>query len=140
MHKSKDSQIAEAHQLTIKEKMDSVTLLTPHQEGAEGDQDYVAPGTATEREICRIWAEVLGIERVGVHDDFFDLGGHSLLAASIGSHIRDIFEVELKLEVFFEDRTIAALAERIETLAGLRKSERTESEICRDDGEEFGEI
>jgi amino acid adenylation domain-containing protein len=94
---------------TANGKVDSQALPEPHQERAEGDQDYVAPGTATEKEICRIWAEVLGIERVGVHDDFFDLGGHSLLVLRAITAINECLGSDLMPVALFEHPTVAGL-------------------------------
>ena len=68
---------------------------------------YVAPGTDAERAVAEIWQEVLGLDRVGVHDDFFALGGHSLAAVQIGAKIRGRFGVELNLRGFFDSPTVA---------------------------------
>jgi surfactin family lipopeptide synthetase A len=75
---------------------------------------YVAPRTAIEESLSQIWAELLEVERVGVHDSFFDLGGHSLLTTRLVSRIRDAFQLEVPLQTFFEDPTVAGLAESIE--------------------------
>ncbi len=64
--------------------------------------------------LADLWTEVLKVERVSRHDDFFALGGHSLLATRLLARIRDTFETELPLRVVFEDRTLAALARRVE--------------------------
>jgi acyl transferase domain-containing protein len=72
---------------------------------------YVDPETETERRIAAIWKELLGIERVGVHDDFFDLGGHSLLLTRLITRLRETFDVDLPLERAFQCSTIATLAD-----------------------------
>ncbi|WP_437758150.1 amino acid adenylation domain-containing protein [Sorangium sp. So ce1389] len=73
-------------------------------------QEHVAPATDDERRLARIWAEVLGVGRVGATDDFFELGGHSLRATQVASRIRDAFAIELPLRCLFEARTVRSLA------------------------------
>ncbi|MEI2581573.1 phosphopantetheine-binding protein [Scytonema sp. PRP1] len=79
---------------------------------------YVAPQTAVEQVLVKIWAEVLGVKRVGIDDNFFTLGGHSLLATQLVSRVRDAFKVELPLRSVFEAPTIAELSKVVESLKG----------------------
>jgi acyl carrier protein len=78
-----------------------------------------------EEDLARIWAEVLGLEQVGVHDNFFELGGHSLLATQIASRVRELYDVEVPLRSLFESPTIAQLAALI-TEAMLESVEEEE--------------
>jgi amino acid adenylation domain-containing protein/FkbH-like protein len=73
----------------------------------------VAPRTPTEERMADIWMDVLNLDRVGVHDNFFDLGGHSLLATQLLSRVHDVFDVRPSLRTIFETPTIAAFAETI---------------------------
>lgn len=77
---------------------------------------YVAPRNETEQQIAERWQDLLGLETVGIHDDFFALGGHSLLATQVVSQMRNVFKVELPLRTLFENPTIAQLAECVETM------------------------
>jgi amino acid adenylation domain-containing protein len=76
-------------------------------------QAYVAPSTAAELVIAGIWQEFLGIDRIGVHDDFSELGGHSLLATRVMARLREVLEVELPVRALFEAPTVSELAERV---------------------------
>jgi acyl transferase domain-containing protein len=75
---------------------------------------YVAPRNELEEHLAGAVQSVLGIERVGVHDNFFDLGGHSLLATQLASRLRELFQMEIALRIIFERPTAAGLAEYIE--------------------------
>jgi hypothetical protein len=74
--------------------------------------EYVAPRTPLEEGLAEIWQELLGVERVGVNDDFFALGGHSLLATQAVIRIRNAF-AEIPLHSLFNAPTVAGLAEAI---------------------------
>jgi acyl carrier protein len=71
---------------------------------------YVAPGTPVENDLTQIWAEVLSLDQVGIHDNFFDLGGHSLLATQVISRIINTFKVELPIKSLFKSPTVADMA------------------------------
>jgi amino acid adenylation domain-containing protein len=95
-------------------KVDRRALLARDRTRPELGKAFVAPLTPTEEVLSDIWAQVLDIERVGIHDNFFDLGGHSILATQVVSRIREAFHVELPLRRLFEVPTVAGLAESIE--------------------------
>ena len=77
---------------------------------------FVAPGTETERAVAVLWREVLGAERVGLHDDFFDNGGHSLSATRLLARIRAQFDVCPNLAQFFDAPTLVSVAHHIDAL------------------------
>jgi amino acid adenylation domain-containing protein len=95
-------------------KVDRGALPAPEVAAAEA---YVAPRTPAEAAVCDIWAQVLGVERVGVEDDFFDLGGHSLRATQIMARVRQALGAELSPFAVFDLRTPAALAREAERAA-----------------------
>ena len=98
--------------LTPNGKVDRRALPAPGVEREEG-QEWVAPRNETEALIAGLWAEVLGVDRVGAEDDFFKLGGHSLLATQLMSRIRDTFEIEVGFARFFKAPTVAGVAAAI---------------------------
>ncbi|HSG40711.1 MAG TPA: HAD-IIIC family phosphatase, partial [Thermoanaerobaculia bacterium] len=81
---------------------------------AEPERAFVAPRTPIEELLAEIWADLLGTDRVGVHDSFFRLGGHSLLGTVLLSRVRDAFDVEVPLFTLFESPTLGGLAGKIE--------------------------
>ncbi|MEW6367291.1 MAG: non-ribosomal peptide synthase/polyketide synthase [Acidobacteriota bacterium] len=96
--------------LTSSGKVDRRALPEPAQGPEDGDGSYVAPRTPDEELLAGIWQDVLGLDRVGVHDNFFDRGGHSLLATQVISRARTACQRELPLRILFETPTIAGLA------------------------------
>ena len=97
-------------------QVDRAALPAPSERGEGGA--YVAPRSPVEQVLAGIWEEVLGLQRVGVEDDFFALGGHSLIAAQVTSRVLQAFSVELSLRVLFERPTVAAMAAEVERLRG----------------------
>jgi NRPS condensation-like uncharacterized protein/acyl carrier protein len=99
--------------LTANGKIDRKALPEPGTERPELERLFTSPRTLLERTLAEIWAEVLRVEGIGIHDDFFDLGGHSLLATQVISRIRSVFGLNLPLRALFEQPTVAGLAEQI---------------------------
>ncbi|HWY22625.1 MAG TPA: amino acid adenylation domain-containing protein [Candidatus Acidoferrum sp.] len=94
--------------LTPAGKVDVRALPTPEQ--AQRRESYVAAKTETEKFLERLWSEVLQVERVGIHDNFFEMGGHSLLVMQVISRLRERLGRDTPLRVLFESPTIAELA------------------------------
>ncbi|HEX8872059.1 MAG TPA: amino acid adenylation domain-containing protein, partial [Candidatus Acidoferrum sp.] len=97
-------------------KVDRKNLPAPEYRRPELEGEYEQARTPAEEVMAGIWAEVLKLDQVGVHDDFFALGGHSLLATQVVSRVRQAFQVELPLRALFEAPTVAGLTEKAETL------------------------
>jgi amino acid adenylation domain-containing protein len=104
----------DAMPLTPNGKVDRKALPIPDQGRPDTGVTYIAPRTPAEEAMAKIWAELLHVETVGIHDDYFDLGGHSLLGTQLISRIRDTFQVELPLRTLFEEPTVAGLVQSIE--------------------------
>jgi acyl carrier protein len=99
---------------TLNGKLDRGALPTPNKSRPELEPSFVAPRTPVEDLLAEIWAKVLKVERVGIHDNFFDLGGHSLKATQVISRVREALRLDLSLRVLFEAPTVAELASRVE--------------------------
>ncbi|HEY9829956.1 MAG TPA: amino acid adenylation domain-containing protein [Stenomitos sp.] len=128
----------EALPLTPNRKVDRKALPVPNQIRPDIEEPFVAPRTAIEQQLADIWQQVLGLEKVGIYDNFLDLGGHSLLATQIISRIREAFRIEVPLDSLLEEPTIAKQAEWIETLRWIAQNQQVTSanvESDREDGE-----
>jgi amino acid adenylation domain-containing protein len=99
--------------LTPNGKVDRKALPAPEGFRPELESTYVAPRNEREHIIASVWQEVLKLEKLGIHDNFFDLGGHSLLATQVVSLIESAFNIELSLRTLFETPTVSGLAEAI---------------------------
>ncbi|HEV7587077.1 MAG TPA: amino acid adenylation domain-containing protein, partial [Longimicrobium sp.] len=95
--------------------------LPEHEAGAAADERYVAPRTELEARLAAIWSEVLGIERVGAHDDFFDLGGQSILATRLVARVREEMGAALGVAELLQAPTLEYMAR---VVAGSRQSVR----------------
>jgi amino acid adenylation domain-containing protein len=100
--------------LNVNGKVDRKGLPAPEWRQPELAEGYVAPRTPTEEALAGIWAELLGLEQVGIHDNFFELGGHSLLAVRLFSKIDERFEKKLRLSDFFQSPTVEGIAALLE--------------------------
>ncbi len=100
--------------LTANGKVDVAALPDPGDGRPELATAYVAPGTELEWAVAAIWSEVLGVDRVGVEDDFFALGGHSMLATQVVAAIRDRLGRRVTLRMLFDEPGLGALARAID--------------------------
>ena len=105
-------------------KLDRKALPEPDQDRQGCEQTFAAPRNFVEATIAETWADILRMERVGIHENFFDLGGHSLKATQVMSRVRHSFGVDLPLRVLFEAPTVAELAARV----GQRMPQADEAE------------
>ncbi len=112
--------------LTTNGKIDGKALPEP-ESNIETTNEYVAPQTGTEQKLADIWSKVLGVEKVGIYDNFIELGGHSLLATLVISRIRTIFNCEISPKILLGKSTLVELAKQIESTepkGGLKNIQR----------------
>ena len=107
--------------LTSNGKVDRKAL--PEPDMSENLLEYVAPRTDIEASLCKMWQEILDIEKVGIKDNFFLLGGNSLLATRLIARINQFYQVNFNLKALFETNTLEELA------LSLSKCESDESQV-----------
>ncbi|WP_197267922.1 non-ribosomal peptide synthetase, partial [Paenibacillus alvei] len=102
--------------LTPNGKIDTRALPIPTV-ASWSQESYAAPQTPAEELVAAVWSQLLGVERIGIYDSFFDLGGHSLLATQAVSRLREVFGVEVAVRDLFQYPTIESLSRRLTLLA-----------------------
>jgi acyl carrier protein len=96
--------------LTSNGKVDRKALPVPDNSRPALDTPFVEPRTVIERELVSIWAKILALQDLGIHDNFFDLGGHSLAATRVVSQVIKSYQLELPLQSLFQSPTVAEMA------------------------------
>jgi len=108
--------------LTRNGKVDISALPPPEAARPSADEHYIAPRNEIEETITRVWQEVLGVERIGVNDNFFDAGGHSLVMVQVHIKLSEIFKKNIPIVEMFAKPTISALAEYFSDTNGHKPS------------------
>ncbi|MBK5304160.1 MULTISPECIES: non-ribosomal peptide synthetase [Gammaproteobacteria] len=116
--------------LTPSGKLDRLALPVPEFSHLQVTA-YAPPVGTLEIALAEVWQDILGIEKIGRHDDFFELGGHSLLAMQMNGRIRQKLKHEARLKDVFEYATIERLATRLRAVT--QSSEQSMVAICRED-------
>jgi len=104
--------------LTPNGKLDRRALPSPDQVRPELAENFVPPQNSIERIVAGIWQEVLGVEKVGLYNNFFDLGGHSLLLVQVHTKLRQTFDTRLSIIDLFGLPTVHALARSLSIEVG----------------------
>ena len=103
-------------QVTFTMESENDDMGETFEELEQGKKKYTAPRNATEEKIAGLWQEQMGIEKIGIHDDFFFLNGSSLVATQILARLQQDYRVEIPINRFFEEPSIAHLASLIREL------------------------
>ncbi|HKH44662.1 MAG TPA: amino acid adenylation domain-containing protein [Thermoanaerobaculia bacterium] len=126
--------------LTATGKVDRRALAALDVSELARETPFVAPRTPLEERLAAIWSELLGVQRIGALDNFFHLGGHSLLTTQLVSRLRAEFELEVPLPSFFDDPTVAGLAQVIELARWAEEVARQVPEACGEAAAELVEM
>jgi amino acid adenylation domain-containing protein/non-ribosomal peptide synthase protein (TIGR01720 family) len=114
--------------LTANGKIDKKRLPDPTGAGIETGVEYIAPRNAIEEKLTLIWQEILGKEKIGIKDNFFDLGGHSLKATRLASLVQREFDVKVALKDVFSNPTIEYVSDIIRANKWIENSRRIKDE------------
>jgi len=112
-------------------KVDRDALPPPDDKNVMRDQSYLAARTPTQERVTSIVAPLLGLERLGVDDNFFLLGGNSLLGTQVIARLRSAFGVDLSLLSLFDNPTVAGIAAEVEQLIVAKVDAMSEEEVQR---------
>jgi acyl carrier protein len=123
--------------ITSNGKLDLKALPAPDQIRPELEETLAPPRTPVEEILASIWSGVLKLDKVRIHDNFFDLGGHSLLATQVVSRIREAFRIELPLRAIFEWPTVVSLSNHIESIRGAADENQP---ICKESLDQAEEV
>ncbi|HEV2656736.1 MAG TPA: phosphopantetheine-binding protein, partial [Ktedonobacteraceae bacterium] len=123
--------LVDALPLTPNGKIDREALPAPDEANTLRDGVLVAPTTATEQQLSEIVAPLLGLEQIGIDENFFLLGGHSLLGTQLIARIANTFGVDLPLRTLFEAPTIRQLSVEIEQLILVKIAAMNDEEVLR---------
>ena len=114
-------------------KADRMALPPPDETRPRLEKQFVAPRTPVEEAVADIWADAIGVDKVGVYDDFFDLGGHSLLATRLIGRLLEKYHIKLTLRNLFEAPNVAELTEHIEAMIWADQSQDAASDEVDED-------
>ena len=124
--------LLDALPLTPNGKVDRRALPDPGNARPNLDRVYTPPATTTEAQLTSIWSEVLSVDPIGVHDNFFDLGGHSLTASRVVSRVIQTFALELPVRALFDAPTVAEMAAIIVQNQAKRASDEELAQMLRE--------
>jgi acyl carrier protein len=96
--------------MTANGKVDRGSLPAAADSRPELEVPFIPAESPTEKQLIKIWVQILGLNRIGIHDNFFDLGGHSLAASRVVSQVIQEFQIEVPLQVLLQSPTIAEMA------------------------------
>ena len=119
----------ESFPLTISGKVDKLALPNPL--SGLSDEEYISPNTEIETKLCNIWQEALGLERVGITDDFFRIGGNSILAIQVSHRMSKVLEYDIQVADIFRYKSISQLLlhTRIQTKTDIPKVDASQTEL-----------